>query len=69
MHNLCLNLATAAGADIVRELVWGADVLVQNLSPGAGARRPREQLPTNRFTDEIPMVRASDGRAAEDEDR
>ncbi|MBO3680431.1 CaiB/BaiF CoA-transferase family protein [Streptomyces sp. NEAU-YJ-81] len=34
-RNIRLDLATPAGQDVLRELVRNADVLVQNLSPGA----------------------------------
>ena len=37
-RNLCVNLRSAAGVDVVKKLVETADVVVQNLSPGAFER-------------------------------
>src|SRR6266516_6802937 len=37
-RSLALNLRSAAGRDILRRLVLGADVLVSNLAPGAVER-------------------------------
>ncbi len=38
-ESLTLNLAAPAGADIMESLLARADVLIQNLAPGAAARR------------------------------